>query len=104
MIEPFENALKDVAVLAAQEITKDLRSYLISLGWPATAASAVVIEYENDDFKVDFDGPFREEAETYEYGSEVIRPTAAVRKYMNREETLHRIYFSILENKLGELV
>jgi len=100
----FENRLHNASRNAAQVLTRDLRDYLVSLGWPPQAASAVSIDYEMNDFKVDISGTYADDAKTLEYGSQVMRPTAAIRKFFNRGENIHERYFSLVEKALGELV
>lgn len=100
----FENRLHNASRNAAQVLTRDLRNYLVSLGWPAQAASAVSIDYEMNDFTVDISGPHADDANLFEYGSQSVRPTAAIRKYFNRGENIQELYFSLVEKELGELV
>ncbi len=100
----FENRLHNASRNAAQALTRDLRNYLVSLGWPPQAASAVSIDYEMNDFKIDISGQYADDAKLFEYGSQVVRPTAAIRKFFNRSENIHDRYFSLVEKELGELV
>jgi hypothetical protein len=100
----FENRLHNASRTAAQALTRDIRDYLVSLGWPPQAASAVSIDYEMNDFKVDISGQYADDANVLEYGSQVMRPTAAIRKFFNRDENIHGRYFALIEKALGELV
>lgn len=100
----FENRLHSASKNAAQILTRDLRQYLVSLGWPDEIASAVSIGYEMNDFKVDIAGAYAEDANVLEYGSPGRRPTAAIRKYFNRGDNIQELYFSLVEKELGELV
>lgn len=100
----FENRLHNASRNAAQVLTRNLREYLVSLGWPAEIASAVSINYEMNDFRVDITGTYAEDANIFEYGSPGRRPTGAIRKYFNRGENIHELYFSLVEKELGELV
>lgn len=100
----FEHKLKAASRNAAQVLTKDLRQYLVSLGWPPQAASAVSIDYDMNAFKVDISGTYAEDANIFEYGSPGRRPTAAIRKYFNREAKLQEVYFALIEKEIGDII
>lgn len=100
----FEHKLKAASRNAAQVLTQDLRQYLLSLGWPSQAASAVSIDYDINAFKVDISGAYADDARLLEYGNEAIRPTAAIRKYFNRDSKLQEVYFSLIEKEIGDIV
>lgn len=100
----FEHKLRAASRNAAQVLTKDLRQYLISLGWPSQAASAVSIDYDMNAFKVDISGTYADDAKLFEYGSQSMRPTAAIRKYFNRDSKLQDVYFSLIEKEIGDII
>lgn len=104
MTTVFENKIKAASRNAARALTRDLQQYLISLGWPATAASAVSLDYDLGDFKVEITGKYADDANVFEYGSPARRPTAAIRKYFNRDARLKELYFSIIEKEVGEIL
>ena len=98
----FEHKVQAASKKAAQVLTKDLRQYLVALGWPPQAASAVTLDYDMGSFKVDITGQHSDDAKILEYGSPGFRPTAAIRKYFNRDSRLKDIYFSLIEKEVGE--
>lgn len=100
----FEDKLKEASVKAAKVITADLRSNLVSSGWPAEVASAVTVVYEQEDFGVEISGPNKDQANALEYGTETRRPTASIRKYFNRSGPVQELYLSVAEEYLGEFV
>jgi hypothetical protein len=100
----FEPKVKAAAKSAAQILTKDLRQYLISLGWPPQAASAVSLHYKLSSFEVEISGQYADDARLFEYGSQAMRPTAAIRKYFNRSERLQEVYFAAIEKEVGDIL
>lgn len=100
----FEHKVQAASKKAAQVLTKDLRQYLVALGWPPQAASAVSLDYDMGSFKVDISGQYAEDANVFEYGSPGFRPTAAIRKYFNRDSHLKDVYFSLIEKEVGEIL
>lgn len=104
MITSSDRRINNAASTAAAAITRDLRQYLVSLGWTNTAASAVSVHYSSAAFKVKITGTHKKEAEIFEYGTESQRPTAGIRKYLNRDQAIQEIYFDMLEDALGEII
>ena len=98
----FVKHVKAAGRQATSSLTRDLRAYLEASGWTAEAASAVSVSYtELDGFTVKIRGQHKQAAENFEYGTEVMRPTAAIRKYFNDQVNLETIYQKALESALG---
>lgn len=94
--------LKNANRQSTAGVTRDLRTYLMESGWPSEAASAVSVVYtEIDGFSVKITGQHKQAAETLEYGSEALRPTAAIRKYFNDRSSFEHHYKKSLETALG---
>jgi hypothetical protein len=100
----FFDELTKAGEEAAFVITENLRSYLISSGWPADAANSVQIVRNGSSFTVKYEGPNVAEAQLLEFGSESIRPSASIRKFLNSEASLMSTYMDRIEEKLGDLI
>lgn len=100
----FLNKADQAIDAAAVELTSLLRENLLARGWSFDAAMAVSLIYTGERFDYIFNGPFAEEAKTLEFGTEFIRPTAEVRKFLNRGELVDKVYLSQLEAELGDLI
>ena len=81
-----------------------LREYLMSSGWPFEAAMSVLLSYSGETLSYDFEGPAAEAAQTLEFGNESQRPTAAVRKFLNKSEIIEKVYLRNLEDELGDIL
>jgi len=100
ILEAFDRA----AERASYAITSNLKQQALSYGWNSPVVSKMQVVYTADQtFDVEFADDIREQAMNLEYGTEVIRPTAALRKYDNSgdaEDTL--AYF--LESEFKKLL
>jgi hypothetical protein len=85
-------------------ITENLRSYLTSSGWPSDAANSVNIVRNGSSFVVKYEGPNVAQAQLLEFGSESLRPSAAVRKFLNSEASMMSAYMDRIEERLGDLI
>jgi hypothetical protein len=95
----------DQAITSSEiELTSILRDHLLASGWTYEAALSVSIVYTGERFDYKFEGASTQEAETLEFGSEEMRPTAAVRKFLNKTNVIEQVYVAQLERQLGELV
>ena len=88
----------------ASELSSLLRESLTSAGWPIDAAMSVQLFYTGERFDYTFDGPGAESAKTLEFGTEIVRPTAEVRKFLNKNEIIEKVYLAKLETQLGDLI
>ena len=89
---------------AASELSSLLRDSLVSAGWPLDAALSVELFYTGERFDYKFEGSGAETAKTLEFGNEVVRPTAEVRKFLNKNEIIEKVYLAKLETQLGDLI
>lgn len=88
----------------AKELTSLLRENLLARGWSFEAAMSVSLFYTGERFDYKFEGPYADDAQTLEFGTEVIRPTAEVRKFLNKNELIEKVYLKNLESGLGDLI
>lgn len=88
----------------ASELSSLLKDSLTSAGWPYDAAMSVRLFYTGERFDYTFEGPDAEAAKTLEFGNESARPTAEVRKFLNKNEIIEKTYVANLEAQLGDLL
>jgi hypothetical protein len=94
--------VKSAAQKTSADITRDLRSELLSAGWPSEAVAAVKVVYNDlDGFTAKITGQHKQLAENLEYGTEAKRPTAAIRHYFNTHPNIEALYKKALETSLG---
>lgn len=99
----LKNADKAIEATAI-ELTNLLRETLTSRGWSTEAAFSVRLFYTGERFDYKFEGAYAEDAKTLEFGTEQVRPTAEVRKFLNKNEIIEKVYLKHLEKGLGDLV
>jgi hypothetical protein len=88
----------------ASELSSLLRDSLTAAGWPFDAAMSVDLFYTGERFDYKFEGTGAEAAKTLEFGNEFVRPTAEVRKFLNKNEIIEKVYVAKLETQLGDLL
>lgn len=89
---------------SASELSSLLRDSLVSAGWPLDAALSVELFYTGERFDYRFEGSGAEAAKTLEFGNEAVRPTAEIRKFLNKNEIIEMVYLAKLESQLGDLL
>lgn len=80
----FRKYVDSAAERTSISMTSRLRKYAINNGWNGKVTRNTQVAYRPDDgFVVEFADDVRDEAMNLEYGTETMRPTAAIRKYEN---------------------
>jgi hypothetical protein len=83
-VSDYLKAVKEAAELASYNMTARLRKSAYENGWSSDLTHNTVVTYTQEEgFGVVFDESVRQSAMDMEYGTEEIRPTAAIRKYQN---------------------
>lgn len=100
----LRDAVNRAATGASQTITTRLRDYAFEQGWSPNILSNMQVVYDaNEGLGVEFSDEVREAALNLEYGTEKIRPTAAIRKYQNSGHAEQAIVKQ-LKRELGGLI
>lgn len=80
----FRKYVDSAADRTSISMTSRLRKYAVTNGWNGKVARNTQVAYRPDEgFVVEFADDVREQAMNLEYGTETMRPTAAIRKYEN---------------------
>lgn len=68
-------------------LSGELRSSAASAGWPANIAQFMTVEMKNNSIEITYPDEFRDVIHELEYGTETRRPTAVIRRFMNRMDS-----------------
>lgn len=98
-------SLKDAAAKAAldtaQFVTNSVRSSAQEHGWDAEVTSNTNILFNGEKFNVEVHPDHYDQAMNLEYGTELIRPTAVLRKYDNKSEEAEDFFVEALYKAVG---
>lgn len=62
----------------------ELRRAATSAGWPSDIAKLMSVELKNNAIEITYPDEFRNTIHELEYGNEQKRPTAVIRRFVNR--------------------
>ena len=79
-------AIKD----ASQAATHSFRAHALAHGWDKDVVAHTHVAYEDGKFGVKIHSAYETRAHIHEYGDEHTPPTAAIRKFFNREENTQK--------------
>lgn len=79
----LEEATERAAHETSRYMTRALRNSARAHGWPEDVVSNTHVAYNGSSFDVKVHGDYLRKAEDLEYGTEVQRPTAVMRKFSN---------------------
>jgi len=84
----YERAAHDTAAF----MTADLRQRALSSGWKSDVVNGMNVEFGDSGFQVNIPEEHQEQAWIHEYGSELNRPTAVIRKYANADSDAKNMF------------
>lgn len=99
----IHSAIEQAAKQTSRYMTGQIRKEAKASGWPRHVAANMGVVYENKSFQVHVHDRHFEEAQTLEYGTETQRPTAAIRRSVNRTSEADQFFTSTLRSIVGEL-
>jgi len=80
-----------------------LRSEAQASGWPNEVSRTLRISHGNDGFTAHVSSKQYEKAMDLEYGTPTTQPTAAVRRFKNRQAEAEHFFVNRLEKHYGDL-
>jgi hypothetical protein len=80
------------AAETARSMTYDLRNSAIEHGWHPEVANNLFIVHDGSQFKVHVPDAYKKTVHELEYGTETQRPTAVLRKFNNRPESMDKAF------------
>lgn len=101
MIDAVRNAIQNAARSACSLATQEVRENARAAGWPVDVARSLRVSYTGNSWSVQSDD---DRAQDLEYGDGETLPSAAVRQFANRPETLEKAFLSMVENRLKEVL
>lgn len=100
IIEALHRAAED----SAQAITADVQAHTRKAGWDEKVTKSTLVSYKDGKFSADIAGKHSDAGFVHEFGDEDHPPTAALRKYKDPSEAVHRAFAGHLEKHLEGLL
>jgi len=102
-IQAFHSALQKASHETTKFMTSSLRSEARKSGWPSHVVANMGVTYGDNGFEAHVHDRHIDEAKNLEYGTETSRPTAAVRRFKNRQSESSTFLAGRLSHHLGKL-
>lgn len=99
LLEATQKAKQDTA----QYMTAQLRQHAIQNGWDADVANTLQVAHENGKFVAKVHPDYADRAFVHEYGTETVRPTATIRKFMNDPHVINNAFMVTLDRRWKEM-
>lgn len=84
-------------------MTAQLRRQALHSGWDADVANTLHVSHVDDKFVVNIHPKHADRAFVHEYGDEDVKPTAAIRKFMNNPKNAEDAFMVTLNNHWKEV-
>lgn len=102
-LSKFNNAVKAAGQETTRLMSAHLRSEAQASGWPASVSRSLRISHGNDGFNVHIPKKHYETVMDLEYGTTETQPTAAIRRFKNRQAESEHFFLGRLEKHFGDL-
>ena len=99
LLEASQKAEQDTATY----MTAQLRRQALHSGWDADVANTLHVSQVDGKFVAKVHPNHTDRAFVHEYGTETIRPTATIRKFMNNPKHVNDAYMVTLNNRWKEV-
>ena len=102
-LSKFNNAIKAASHETTRLMSAHLRSEAQASGWPSDVSRTLRVSHGSDGFEVNVSKKHYETAMDLEYGTPDTQPTAAVRRFKNRQAESEHFFVNRLEKHFGDL-
>jgi len=102
-LSKFSNALKAASHETTRLMSARLRSEAQASGWPSEVSRTLRVTHGKSGFEAHVSKKHYEKALDLEYGTPDTQPTAAVRRFKNRQAEAEHFFLGRLEKHFGDL-
>ena len=102
-LSKFNKAIKSASHETTRFMSAHLRSEAQASGWPSHVSRTLHVTHTNDGFEAHVANKHHAEALDLEYGTPNTQPTAAVRRFKNRQTEAEHFFVGRLEKHFGDL-
>lgn len=102
-ISKFNKALKTASHETTRFMSAHLRSEAQASGWPSHVSRTLRVSHSKDGFEAHVSAKHHAEALNLEYGTPDTQPTAAVRRFKNRQAEAEHFFVNRLAQHFGDL-
>lgn len=101
MQKEFKRALQRASIDASRYMSAGLRKEARASGWPRHIVNSLRMNYSRDGFDVAVHSEHHDKAMDFEYGNTEMRPTAAIRRFLNKAEDSESFLLNRTARHLG---
>lgn len=102
-LSKFNDAVKAAGQETTRLMSARLRSEAQASGWPSHVSRSLRISHGKDGFNIHIPKKHYETVMDLEYGTPDSQPTAAMRRFKNRQEESEHFFIGRLEKHFGDL-
>lgn len=102
-LSKFNKSLKAASHETTRLMSAHLRSEAQASGWPSDVSRTLRVAHGKDGFNVHIPQKHYETVMDLEYGTPDTQPTAAIRRFKNRQAEAEHFFVSRLEKHFGDL-
>lgn len=102
-VSKFNHAVKSASHETTRLMSAHLRSEAQASGWPSHVSRTLRVTHSKDGFQSHVSEKHHAEALNLEYGTPSTQPTAAVRRFNNRQAEAEHFFVNRLEQHFGDL-
>jgi hypothetical protein len=100
----IEGAIHKASREASRYMTSQLRREAVHSSWSDHAVHAIGVSYNKGSFDVSVHPRHKDEVMDYEYGTSDRRPTAAIRRFANRQQETEKFLVGRIGHHLEGLL
>ena len=102
-LSKFNNAIKAASHETTRLMSARLRSEAQASGWPSDVSRTLRVSHGKNGFEAHVSKKHYDTAMNLEYGTPSTQPTAAVRRFKNRQDEAEHFFVGRLEKHFGDL-
>lgn len=102
-LSKFNSAIKSASHETTRLMSAQLRSEAQASGWPSHISRSLRVNHDKDGFNVNLPKKHYETIMDLEYGTPDTQPTAAIRRFKNRQAESEHFFIGRLEKHFGDL-
>lgn len=101
MQKEFKRAIQKASIDASRYMSVGLRREARASGWPRHIVNSLRMNYSRNGFDVSVHNDYHDSAMDYEYGNTEMRPTAAIRRFVNRSQESEAFFLNRAAKHMG---
>ena len=103
-MKSLESIFKAAKGDLAQYMTAQLKYNASQSNWPSSAVEGVNVNFDGTSLNLGISDEAYDDVMTYEYGTEVVRPTSVLRRTSNMSYDFEKYFIDRIDNRLRNIL